>query len=122
MATDTTLLTKTKVQRLTELGMNFVENQIELAKLSIAETAVKSSKKLLSLAIVGVFSFFMVVFLSFGAAYWIGRYLNNTASGFFIVAAVYLVIMVLALIIVKPLITNQITKSIIDTLDNENER
>lgn len=115
------LQSKTKIQRLTELGMDFIENQIELTKLSIAETTVKSSSKLLSVVIISIFSFFMIVFLSLGTAFWIGKAMGSTATGFFIVAMVYFVLMVFSLLFIKPFISNQISKSLINALDNEDE-
>jgi hypothetical protein len=115
------LISKSKIQRLTELGMNFIENQIELTKLSVAETAVKSSDKVLSISIISIFSFFILVFMSLGTALWLGKVLNDMASGFFVVAAIYVVLMILILVLVKPYISKQISHSIINALDNENE-
>lgn len=113
---------KNRIQRLTELGMNFIDNQVELTKLSLAEWAVKSSSKILSIVIIGVFSSVVILFLSIGAAIWIGVLRGNLAMGFFIVALFYAVLMLLFLLFIRPLISNQITQFIINSLDNENER
>ncbi len=110
-----------KIERLTKLGLDFVENQWELARLTFAEKAATSTSKILGIAMISVFGFFMIIFLSVGTAYWIGNEMGNIAFGFFIIALIYFVLMIISLVVVKPVIEKKISQSIINALDNEDE-
>ena len=110
-----------KFERLTKLGLDLVENQWELARLTFAEKAANSTSKILGVAMISIFGFFMIIFLSVGTAYWIGSEMGNTALGFFVIAIIYFILMIISLVIVKPVIEKKISQSIINALDNEDE-
>ena len=110
-----------KPERLAQLVLDAIENQWEMTRLLLAEKLTTATAALLSSVIVGVFSFFFIIFLSFGTAFWLGRVMDNMATGFFIVALFYLLALVFALTVVKPIIEKNITQTIINALDNEDE-
>jgi Zn-dependent protease with chaperone function len=117
----TILQENSKIERLTKLGLDFIENQWELARLIFAEKAAASTSKVLGIAMISIFGFFMIIFLSVGIAYWIGSEMGNLALGFFIISLLYFILMIVSLMVVKPIIEKKIAQSIINTLDNEDE-
>ena len=104
-----------------KLALDYIENQWELTRLKLAEKLAIGASTLIGGAITAFFTFFFVVFSSFGTALWIGDALGSRATGFFMVALVYLVLLFLALIFIKPVVQKNIIKTIINALDNENE-
>ena len=112
---------ESKPEHFAQLALDYIENQWELTRLRLAEKLAVSAATLVSGAITGFFTFFFVIFSSFGAALWIGDALGNRATGFFLVALVYLVLLFLVLFFIKPIIQKNITQTIINALDNETE-
>ncbi len=112
---------KSPIQRLFVLIPSFIEHQIALLKLSTAEIVVNGLNKLLSGIFILLFGSFILLFLSIACALWIGQSLNNYALGFLATALLYFIFLIAVLYIIKPLLTKSIFKSIIDTLDDENE-
>ena len=110
-----------KSEHFAQLALDYIENQWELTRLMFAEKLAVGTSRLLGGAITAFFTFFFVVFSSFGAALWIGDALGNRATGFFIIAFVYLVLLFLTLVFIKPVIQKSLTQTIINALDNENE-
>lgn len=112
---------KSNLQKLFVLVPSIIEHQIALLKLSAAEVAVKGLNGFLTGVIVLVFGSFVILFLSISAAIWLGQIMHNMALGFLMVALLYLVLMMLILFILKPIVTKSIFKTIIDSLDDEDE-
>jgi Putative Actinobacterial Holin-X, holin superfamily III len=112
---------KSNIQRLFVLLPSIVEHQISLLKLSAAEFVVKGLNGFLTAIVLMLFGSFVILFLSISGAIWFGQLLNNMALGFLIMAMLYLVMMLLIIFILKPILTKSIFKSIIDSLDDEDE-
>jgi uncharacterized membrane protein len=121
MVTDNLSQSRMKIEELADLGKGFVENKIEWAKLNAAEKVINGSSKVVTAVIVGFFSFFIILFLSVGTAFWIGKAYGDMAMGFFIVALIFVAVMVLALLIGLPLLSNSISKSIFGSLNSKNK-
>ena len=112
---------ESKPEHFAQLALDYIENQWELTRLRLAEKLAVSTATLLSGAITAFFTFFFIIFSSFGAALWIGDALGSRATGFFLVALVYLILLFLVLLFIKPIIQKNITQTIINALDNETE-
>ena len=104
-----------------KLALDYIENQWELTRLKLAEKLAIGASTLIGGAITAFFTFFFVIFSSFGAALWIGDALGSRATGFFIVALIYLILLFFALLFIKPIVQKNMTQTIINALDNENE-
>ncbi len=112
---------KTKAHRLVELGMQFVENQKSLIKLSVAEVVVKSAGKIFSILTILFFSFFIVVFLSFSIAFWLGHLLGSLSLGFLCIALIYFLILMICLFYFKQKLVDSISDNILKAIDDEDE-
>ncbi|HOA36857.1 MAG TPA: phage holin family protein [Flavihumibacter sp.] len=98
-------------------------------KLSVAKVTEKASKTAAtgSFALVAVAVGVIVLFmLGLGFAWWIGEHLQNMKAGFFIMAAVYAVLLLLLIVFRRKLfmlpIGNAVIRSVYDNeYDNENK-
>merc|ERR1711974_559637 len=100
-----------------------IKNSAEYYKLRLFKHAMKLSTSLINmLALGGIFMLFLM-FFSFGIAMWLGRILDSMLYGFFIVAAVYLVIFLLILFFGKKYIDKAIlskfSELVVGDLDKE---
>jgi Putative Actinobacterial Holin-X, holin superfamily III len=74
----------------------YVNTEIALVKLTVAEKLSKAFSGLIALLFVGAFFFFFILFASLALAYVIGAWLDKIWAGFLVVALMYLLIGVIA--------------------------
>lgn len=90
----------------------YASKRIDLLKIEATEKSSISAGVIAYLVVLLVaFGFFIILF-NFGLAYLIGKALENTAYGFLIVAAFYLLIMILVVIFRKRIIHDVASKVI----------
>lgn len=89
------------VEEVNDSIQSYVKSTIEYYKLSIYKKAIKSAASLTRVFVKLGIAFFIVLFLSFGAAVLIGEELGNASHGYFIVAGFYFLIFILAIIFGK---------------------
>jgi ABC-type multidrug transport system permease subunit len=85
----------------------------ELTKLKLMKTATIIVPSLISSLIVVLVFFFFTLILSMGIAYWLGEFFGNLYYGFFIVAAIYLVVGIIFRFYLHKWIKKPISDSII---------
>ena len=103
---------KVLVEELFEKAVAYGETSIELLKLkAIDKTSDKVSGIVSRIILAIVFGMFLLIF-SIGVSFWIGAYMDETYYGFMIVAAFYL-LLALLLIMLHPSIKKQIANSVI---------
>lgn len=82
----------TTIEILFEKVEDYTRTTVELAKLKVIDTSADVVSSLISrLTIAIVFAMFLLL-LNFGLSFWIGELLGNFYFGFFIMAALYLVL------------------------------
>ncbi|CAM2945732.1 hypothetical protein [Flavobacterium frigoris] len=82
----------TTIEILFEKVEDYTRTTVELAKLKVIDTSADVVSSLISrLTIAIVFAMFLLL-LNFGLSFWIGELLGNFYCGFFIMAALYLVL------------------------------
>ena len=111
-----------KQSRLAEIPghvKDFIKTKIAYFKLA----AIDSGASAASAAILGVglffFGIFFIIFISIAAAIGLGYLVNNMALGFLIVAALYLLMVVILFTMRQKLITKPITSALINSLAND---
>lgn len=78
----------------------YVETRVELIKIEVKEDLAKAGAKLVVFAALIVAALFLMLFISFAGAYWLGKLLGMPA-GFSIVAGVYVIILLILLLLRK---------------------
>ena len=91
----------------------YVQDRLLLLKLDVVEKGSKLVATMFTILIIALFSFFVLLFLSVMAAYWFGEMLHHIFWGFGIVAAVYLLLLALAIVYRKRFIQKYIVDIII---------
>jgi len=103
---------------LTEHVADFLETYFQLVSLRLAQRTITVVSTLINFAMIAVLCLFFIFFIGFGLAWWLGSVVNSRAGGFFIVAGVYLLCMLLSVVMGKktiiPLLRNLITRLIYD--------
>ncbi|HOS48298.1 MAG TPA: phage holin family protein [Bacteroidia bacterium] len=97
----------------------YVDLKVEHTKLLAYEKIAKLISASTSYLLIGLFSFFAFLFLSFTVAFYLGNITGSTAMGFGIVTIIYLVILLAILIFRKKYFETGMTNKIIGVLMEE---
>ena len=81
---------KLKIEHLITHVKEYGEERINLAILNVCDKVGRTLSTITGALILGVIAVFMLMFLSFGLAWWIGQELERPFVGFLIVGGVYL--------------------------------
>ena len=104
---------KTSIGQLKDHASEYVKTYVDLAKVK----ATKGASNAAAGAAIGIVSFllafFFIDFLFIGLALWVGTLVDSTAGGFFIVAGVFLLLIILIFALRKKVIVPMIRNSII---------
>ena len=91
-----------------EYAHQYLDREIALVKLEVAEKAAKSTSALITLAVIGFLSAMVLIMLSVSAGFWLGTILGSYALAFLLITAVYAGITVAIYFLQKRLITNPV--------------
>lgn len=97
----------------------YLELNLEIIKLSIAEAISKFFSTLIKVVIVLLMSSIILLFLSIAAAFWLGDILNSTAAGFLIVAGVNLLFLLIFLLTAKYSLDKPVIRSVISLFSQQ---
>jgi len=114
---------KTKPEELKEDAKDFAEHvtdfldtYYQLITINVVQKGVNIASAIINAFIVCFLGLFTFAFISFGSAWWLGNVINSRAGGFFIIAGVYLIIMIAIIAMRKktifPFLRNLITRKI----------
>lgn len=102
-----------EVGKLTAYAQQYVKDQVEYGKLELADRSSKAIAWVVLLAIVGTFSFIILLLLSLALGLYIGQRMDSYISGFLIVAGIYFLLGVLLFLLRKPLFVRPITLQLV---------
>lgn len=95
---------KEKFDSLTEKTGELAETGYKLAMIQISEKIANAASITILLSVVLLLLNFLLLFIGFGIAHWIGDVLNNLKLGYFIVGGIYLIIILLLFLLRKTVI------------------
>lgn len=105
------------IELLVECIAEYSKNGFELLKLKALDKTSETTSFVFVYFIVFVFVLLSLLFVSVGAAVWIGEILNKIYYGFFVIAAFYIVIWLILLLFMrkwlKKVICNKIIKQVL---------
>lgn len=101
------------VESLVEHIESYTKTTIELTKLKTLRGGSKAASNAAVSVVLALLGCFMLLFLSTGAAFWLGELLESVWLGFFIVAGFYAVMGILLFLLRDRLIKRPISNSII---------
>jgi lipopolysaccharide export LptBFGC system permease protein LptF len=94
----------------------YIEQKIELGKLTSIDKGSKLGAKFISGLILGVLAFFAMLFISLMLAYYFSHLYQSYFVGFGLIAGIYFVLFMVVLLARKQLIEKPIINSIIKTI------
>ncbi len=92
---------------------DYINTSIELKKLGAIQSVVKSVGGIASGFVLLIVGIFFLMFLSIAVGLYLGALLTSMYLGFFIVAAFYLILVILVVLIGKNYIQNPVTNLLI---------
>ena len=93
--------------------LDYLEVKLDLIKLNTAESLSRFISKSVNIAITGFLFFFIFLFISFAAGFFIGSRLDSNELGFLCIAGFYSLILVLFLLLRKKIIERPVIKAVI---------
>jgi integral membrane sensor domain MASE1 len=99
----------------------YLKSRIELWKLSLLEKVSLAGTFFLSSVFMIVISAFCLLFLSIGFAYWYGYKTGDTATGFLIIAGLFVVFGILFIIGSKFLVKRQVSRKLTSIVYDEKQ-
>lgn len=109
---------KVLIENLFEKSEEYVKTHIEIAKLKSADKIADIFSSLVSQIAVVAMSFFFLLMVNIGIAFWLGSVLGATHYGFMIVAAFYALLVVILMAFKNDFIKSPINNSIINQILN----
>jgi hypothetical protein len=99
----------------------YVQYRLLLIKLQAVEKISRLSGAMFTGLLIGILSFFIILFLSIMAAWYFGELLGSTFKGFGIICAFYVLVLILILIFRKRVLQKTITNTVINILFEQTE-
>ena len=96
---------KNKADDLIEHAGDYFETYYQLGKLKLTQKSSDAGSAVIAGVLMAVLGFFFVLFVSMGLAWLIGDALDSVMAGYFIVAGVYLIMIVIIILMRKRIIT-----------------
>jgi uncharacterized membrane protein YqjE len=110
-----------RVERLSDHLIEYLDTRWDLIVLSLAKKTSNVVSGLASSLILGVFGLLVLLFLSIGLAVYLGSLFGNQAAGFFAVAGVYALLLVIALLLARNMIRSRIATTVIELINNDDQ-
>lgn len=107
---------QSKVKTIYQHVRHYVETRAKLLMLDTADKTSATISSIASFAIIAVAMIFVLLFLSIGAALWIGHSYGETSMGFLIIGLFYMVVTAVVYIGRKSIIKTPVANSIISSI------
>jgi hypothetical protein len=95
---------KEKADELLEHATDYVETYYKLGMLKLTEKSSAAGSSIIGTLLVLVLGFFFLLFLGMGLSWWIADMINSVMGGYFIVAGIYLLIILCVIFMRKKII------------------
>lgn len=105
------------VDRIEDYGLSTAEYY----KLRLFKSAMKGAISLVNLLVFGSLSLFVMLFISVGAAFWLGTFFEHSYVGFFLVGAFYGVLLILMYIFGRAIMESRLLHKFSSLLYDEDE-
>ena len=96
-----------------EYAHQYLQKEMTLLKLDVAEKAAKSSSSIITLAVIGFLVGMVLIMFSISAGFWLGKVMNSYAQAFLIITIGYTVLAFIVYFFQKRLITNPVLKIVL---------
>lgn len=112
---------KESLHRVTDRIEDYSVSMAEYYKLRLFKSAMKGAISLVNLLVFGSLLLFVMLFLSVGAAYWLGGFFEEVYNGFFLIGAFYGIILIFMYIFGRKIISRNLLHKFSGLLYDEDE-
>lgn len=112
---------QSRLETFTRNIIEYLDTRWEIIQLNITERGLSVLTTLVSGLLLTFFGSIILVFASIGAAILIGQRLENPAIGFFVMAGVFIVLMVLTVVFARNYIRTYITDTVLESIKDEED-
>ena len=96
-----------------EIFRNYVDDRILLLKIQAAEKSGKLMSAFITMAVLALFTFFILLFVSIMGGYYFAEITGSTFTGFSIVAGIYVILLLVFLVVNKQILSKYIINLVI---------
>jgi hypothetical protein len=93
--------------------LEYIEVKLDLIRLHTAENLSRIFSNVATIAVIGYLLFFIILFISLAAGYFIGSQLDSNELGFLCVAGFYTLLLFLFLVFRKKIVERPVIKAIV---------
>jgi HEAT repeat protein len=93
--------------------LEYIEVKLDLVRLHTAENLSRIFSNVATIAVIGYLLFFIILFISFAAGFYIGSLLDSNELGFLCVAGFYALILILFLALRKQIVERPVIKAMV---------
>jgi HEAT repeat protein len=93
--------------------LEYIEVKLDLVRLHTAENLSRIFSNVATIAVIGYLLFFIILFISFAAGFYIGSLLDSNELGFLCVAAFYAMLLILFLTFRKQIVEQSVIKAMV---------
>jgi len=93
--------------------LEYIEVKLDLVRLHTAENLSRIFSNVATIAVIGYLLFFIVLFISFAAGFYIGSLLDSNDLGFLCIAGFYTLLLILFLAFRKQIVERPVIKTIV---------
>jgi hypothetical protein len=93
--------------------LEYIEVKLDLIRLHTAENLSRIFSNVATIAVIGYLLFFIILFISFAAGFYIGSLLDSNELGFLCIAGFYTLLLILFLAFRKQIVERPVIKAIV---------
>ena len=93
--------------------LEYIEVKLDLIRLHTAENLSRIFSNVATIAVIGYLLFFIILFISFAAGFYIGSLLDSNELGFLCVAGFYTLLLILFLVFRKQIVERPVIKAMV---------
>ena len=93
--------------------LEYIEVKLDLVRLHTAENLSRIFSNVATIAVIGYLLFFIILFISFAAGFYIGSLLDSNELGFLCVAGFYTLLLILFLAFRKQIVERPVIKAMV---------
>lgn len=110
---------KSRLELLADHVLEYLDTRWDLLLLDITEKGLTVVSGLVTGLLLAVFGGMALLFACIGGAIWLGQRMGNPASGYFMVAGIFVLILAVALIFARNYIRTVVTEAVLKSIQDD---
>lgn len=110
---------KNKFESIVQHFREYLEIKWKILVLDSSDKASSIASSLVSIILISAMMLFVILFLSIGAAFWIGDLYGSTSTGFLYVGLFYLVVSIILIVFKDALIKTPVSNKLLQALSRD---